>query len=278
MSGVTTVEAATELPDTVRAAVRDLILCLADSKRLLGMRYAGWILGAPELEAGIAAASMAQDEWGHARLLYSLLRDFGDDVEKLEHGREAADYRSMEALDAEPAGWPGFVALNALADTALSVQFEALRGSSYAPLRQRVEKLLDEERFHQAHGAAWFRRLAAASEPAKQAVTDAAAALQPLLLAWFGPDSERARELLDADVVDAAGSELRARYLGRVAPLLEALGQGPMSQGSGTRGQGSSIVPADFDEARRRSASAGAPDEVTIRRLRGDLNRAFLMD
>jgi hypothetical protein len=31
---------ADQLPDAVRGAVRDLILVLADSKRLLGMRYA----------------------------------------------------------------------------------------------------------------------------------------------------------------------------------------------------------------------------------------------
>ena len=67
-------------------ASADAAASVADSKRLLGMRYANWILGAPELEAGIACASMAQDEWGHCRLLYALLRDFGDDVDALEHG------------------------------------------------------------------------------------------------------------------------------------------------------------------------------------------------
>ena len=44
------------------------------------------------------------------------------------------------------------------ADGALTVQLEALRGSSYEPLRQRIEKMLDEERFHAAHGAAWLKR------------------------------------------------------------------------------------------------------------------------
>ena len=89
MSSVVTnqVLKAADLTATVRAPLRDLILVLADTKRLLGMRYANWILGAPELEAGIACASMAQDEWGHARLLYALLREFGDDVDALEHGR-----------------------------------------------------------------------------------------------------------------------------------------------------------------------------------------------
>src|SRR5688500_1352005 len=117
---------ATALDEELRPWVRDLIIVLADSKRLLGMRYANWILGAPELEAGIACASMAQDEWGHARLLYALLREFGDDVDALEHGRGPQEYRNIEALDSEPTSWPRLVVINALVDTALTVQLEAL--------------------------------------------------------------------------------------------------------------------------------------------------------
>ena len=54
----TTVEAAGL---TAAARAVRLILVLADSKRLLGMRYGQWILG-----AGLgcdACAAMAQDEW-----------------------------------------------------------------------------------------------------------------------------------------------------------------------------------------------------------------------
>src|SRR5262249_10626304 len=142
--------------NSLNAATRDLILVLADTKRLLGTRYAEWILGAPELEAGIACASMAQDEWGHAGLLYALLRDFGDEPEQLEHEREASEYHSMEILDRPPYTWPELVVLNAFVDAALTVQLEALRESAHAPLKQRVGKLLDEETFHARHGAAWI--------------------------------------------------------------------------------------------------------------------------
>ncbi|MGH7477521.1 MAG: 1,2-phenylacetyl-CoA epoxidase subunit PaaC [Longimicrobiales bacterium] len=259
------VEGSAEQDAQARDALRDLILCLADSKRLLGMRYAQWILGAPELEAGIACASMAQDEWGHARLLYALLRDFGDDVDRLEHGREPHEYCSMAALDREPADWSELVALNALADTALSVQFEALRDAAYAPLRQRVEKLLEEERFHAAHGAAWARRLAGAGQPAREGVVRAIDALHPQLLDWFGPDSPRADLLVSAGIVDAGPSELRRRYEQRVSAMLAGLA--------------APVEPdlSDFDERRRRPGH-GAPDAETIRRVRGDKNRAFLMD
>ena len=251
-----------------RAAVRDLVLVLADSKRLLGMRYAGWILGAPELEAGIACASMAQDEWGHGRLLYALLRDFGDDVERLEHGRSPAEYSNIDILDAAPESWSELIALNSLADAALSVQFEAFRTSEWAPLRQRVEKLLDEEKFHAAHGNAWVRRLSQASDESRQSMNGAAAAITPALLRWFGPDSPRSVRLVDERIADAAGTELRHRFLDRVSVMLDELGLAIGSDGVDFDG---------FDESRRRSPGPG-PDEETIRQVRGDRNRAFLMD
>lgn len=257
------------LAPAVRAAVRDLILVLADSKRLLGYRYAEWMLGAPELESGIACSSMAQDEWGHARLLYSLLKDFDDDVDALEHGREPEAYRSMDVLDRPAESWPAVVALMTLADVALSLQVEALRSSSYGPLRQRVEKLLEEEKFHAAHGVAWFRRLAGGTDAARSALRDAVVSVLDPVLRWFGPDSERAGELKDAGVVSEAGSALRRRFVERVASLLEMVGvDQPADDGSGD---------AAFDEARRRSG-AGAPDPETIEKIRGDRNRAFLMD
>lgn len=265
---VAEIEAPDRLGEAERAAVRDLILVLADCKRLLGMRYADWTLGAPELEAGIACASMAQDEWGHARQLYALLREFGDDTEQLEHGREADAYRSMSLLDRAPESWPELVVLNALVDTAFTVQFEALTSSSYLPLRQRCEKLLDEERFHLAHGSAWFRRLGSASEAAREAVHDAATRALPAIMQWFGPDAGRARALLDGGIVNESAGEMRCRYLGRVGALLELVGvQAPQA------------APdfGGFDEASRRPPGA-TPEPAVIAKVRGDLNRAFLMD
>src|SRR5918999_1378918 len=236
-------------------STRDLILVLADTKRVLGMRYAEWILGAPALEAGIACASMAQDEWGHGRLLYALLKDFGEDVEKLEHGRQANEYRNLELLDDSPDSWPELVVINALVDTALSVQLEALRESSHVPLRQRVGKILDEEEFHTAHGAAWLKRIASVSPEGQQQIRQALDKALPVLLRWFGPDSDRTRSLLENGVMDGNGTELRARYLERIIQ--------PEFNG--------------FNEETRRSNNRG-PDAATIGRIRGDKNRAFLMD
>jgi len=258
---------AAELPTETRAGVRDLILVLADTKRLLGMRFGNWILGAPELEAGIACASMAQDEWGHARLLYSLLKDFGDDVDRLEHGREADAYRNMAALDSEPQSWPALVAVNALVDAGLTIQLESHAASSYVPLRQRVQKLIEEEAFHSAHGVAWLRRIATAGPDAQAAMRAAIEAVTPAVLHWFGPDSARATALRNDGIADATGSDLRVRFLNRVQPLLDLTGAKPAAQ----------LDFSSFDEASRRTQGT-APDPNTIRQIRGDKNRAFLMD
>jgi phenylacetate-CoA oxygenase PaaI subunit len=231
--------------------VRDLILIMADSKRLLGTRYAEWILGAPELETGIACASMAQDEWGHARLLYALLKEFGDDVEQLEHGREAPDYRNIELLDRAPESWAEFVVLNALVDSALTVQLEALTDSEHAPLRQRVGKLIDEEYFHAAHGLAWARRLGTTAE-SKAELAAAVNNAYPVVARWFG----------------SAGEAMRSTWAQRVAPVLAAAGVSSTRSAPDFKG---------FDENTRRVSAAG-PDPATIARVRGDKNRAFLMD
>lgn len=263
-----------ETPDALsaadRQAMRDLILTLADSKRLLGLRYADWTLGAPELEAGIACASMAQDEWGHARQLYALLRDFGEDSEALEHGREPAEYASMEVLDQAGDSWFRLVALNALVDTALTHQIEALRESAYAPLRQRCEKLLDEERFHRAHGAAWWRRIAGAGDEARDALRAAAADVLPAVMRWFGPAGGRSGAMVEAGLVADGPDELRCSYVGRIGELLDLVDARELVDSSKPDFDG-------FDEATRRPTGV-APDARAIEQVRGDRNRAFLMD
>jgi hypothetical protein len=73
----------------------------------------------------------------------------------------------------------------------------------------------------------------------------------------------------EASLTTAVGSALRTRFIERVAPLLAAIDAGDAL---------ASIEPdfSGFDETTRRSG--GEPDADTIARVRGDRNRAFLMD
>lgn len=274
------VESAAELTPETRAALRDLVLSLADSKRILGLRYSDRMLGAPSLEAGIAASSMAQDEWGHARLTYALLSDFGDEPKSLEHEREPAEYRSTDALDAELGSWSEMIAGALLVDTALTTQYAALAESRYRPLYNRVQKLLDEEGFHFQYAAGWARRLAQAPAPARAEFAEALRARLPRVLRWFGRGDDAAAARLVADgIVRCGPDELRRHFLAQVAPVLEESG---LAAEIGLRHDDAGWSHADaldwegWDASRRRGA--GQPPGELIARARGDKNRALLMD
>lgn len=272
-------EKAAQLPDEVRAPLRDLILALADSKRILGLRYSDRMLGSPTLEAGIAASSMAQDEWGHARLTYALLGDLGDDPKALEHERDASEYRSMQTLDADLNGWSGMTAAALLLDTALAVQYGALVDSRYAPVHNRVQKLLDEERFHFQYAAAWTRRIAQVPELRAGLQAELARYL-PEALRWLGrDDAEGARRLLAEGIVREEPSALRVRFLAKVGPVLEEAGMAEPLGVIRDGGDWTCTARSDWsgwNEATRRAG--GSLDEATAGRARGDLNRALLMD
>lgn len=204
-------------------AVFDLLARLADNKYFLGRRYAEWCSGAPTLESGVAAAAMAQDELGHARAIYPLLRDLapqGTDPAQIDPDTRSA-HIPMSALDHTFGGWPDFIAVNFLLDTALSTVFQAALTSSFEPLAARSRKVLQEERVHTLHGEAWVRRLARDVPPVRSAIQAALGAIWDETLCWFGPPGEGGA-LLEYGVLDASPDTLRTRFLGSIGPTIAA--------------------------------------------------------
>ena len=273
------IEKAAELGDEARQALRALILSLADSKRVLGLRYSDRMLGAPTLEAGIAASGMAQDEWGHARLTYALLGDFGDDPKALEHERAAAEYVNHPALDAGFGSWADFIATILLIDTSLAIQYGALLESRYAPAHNRVQKMLDEERFHFQYAAGWTRKIAAVDELRGEFAASLARYL-PAALQWLGDDAAHtSRRLVDEGVVTADPSALRSKFLAKVGPVLAEAGLAEelgIARGGDPWTCSAPLSWEGWDATTRRAG--GSLDEVTAARARGDKNRALLMD
>lgn len=267
-----------DVPESLHRDLASLLLSLADNKRLLGMRYAQWLLGAPTLEAGIACSAMAQDEWGHSRILYAMLKDFGHDPDHLEHRRDAGEYLNSELLDSPPPLWTGLVALNFLLDTALSVQIESLKESRFEPLHYKVRKMLEEERFHFEHGRGWVARLAQ-SASGREELAEGFGSAWASCLRWFGgPGDSLIEQLRAGGISDAGPDELRSRWLSRVGPVVEDAGL-DLASATGTGGWESSVRIGweDWDASRRRASGAGIDDE-TLAGVRGDRNRAMLMD
>ena len=253
-----------DLSPDVQGALRRHILTLADSKRLLGIRYSDWLLGAPTLETGIAASSMAQDEWGHARLLYAMLKDLGENPTDVEHDREPEAYANMPALDHPFSDWAGVVAAMVLLGGALSVALEGFAEGRYEAARSRIPKMLAEAEFHRDMGLAWVRRLQQGNDEARTRLKEAFRAALPSTLAWLAPDDEAYRRLV-AEGLTAPGDTLHDRFVERYGPVVALVGvemPEPDRQG--------------WDEDRARGP--GAPGMEAVERARGDQNRALFVE
>ena len=141
-------------------AIYSLMARLADNKYVLGRRYAEWCSSAPTLESSVAAAAMAQDELGHARAIYPLLKTLNPNAGSEADPETRTAFTTLSCLGEPFGGWEDFVAANVLIDNALTVVFEAGKDSSFEPLAGRSRKVLQEERMHAQHGDGWVRRMA----------------------------------------------------------------------------------------------------------------------
>ena len=256
-------------PETSSADLYDLIARLADNKYFLGRRYAEWCSAAPTLESGVAAAAMAQDELGHARALYPLLRDLAP--ASADAAQNDPDTRTrhvnMAALDAPFSAWEGFVAANFLIDTALTVIFAAATASTFEPLAARSRKVLQEEHVHALHGDGWVRRLARGGAPLRAAIERALLAPWDEVLCWFGPAGVPG-SLAEQRVLDASPDALRGRLLARIGPTLAELGL-PLPLRRGGKA-GVWVLTAELPWARWDPATYRlAPAEAAIPAMRG---------
>ncbi len=139
---------------TTQTAMASLVSSLADNKAALGRRYADWAVSAPTLESAVAAAAMAQDELGHARSTYPVLKALGTETDEVSGGD-----RHLALLDEDLPDWNAFIAANLLVDGVLTTFVAACVDSSVEQMAARAKKILQEEGSHRVHGEAWAKRL-----------------------------------------------------------------------------------------------------------------------
>jgi 1,2-phenylacetyl-CoA epoxidase catalytic subunit len=183
----------------------------ADNKGALGRRYGEWAVSGPTVEAAVAAAAMAQDELGHARSTYPVLKQLGAADPEIDAGRR------LRILDRELPDWTTFIAVNLVADGVLTAFVEASTDSALEPLAQRARKILQEEGSHRVHAEAWTRRLLA--RPGTE-LPSRIAEVWEQAGRWLGPadDPEFAQAVADGYVA-AGPRELRASVAERIGAL-----------------------------------------------------------
>jgi len=204
----------------VQSDLASLIAGLADNKLFLGRRYAEWCTAAPTLESAVAAAAMAQDEIGHARSFYPLLRDMAGESSETEPETRTA-FTNAAFLHQSFEGWTDFVAANFLFDTALSVLLEAATRSSSNPLAQRARRILEEEPLHWLHGEGWTRRLAGKGDVVRRRLMESFGEVWPQSLDWFDVATD---ELVADGTLECGAEALRARYSLRIRAAMDATG------------------------------------------------------
>jgi ring-1,2-phenylacetyl-CoA epoxidase subunit PaaC len=257
-----------------QADLRSTLVALSDTKLLLGYHYGEWTFGPPAIEAGIAACSMAQEEFGHTRLLNGILkREFELEIDPLADERPPGAFASIAFLDHPLEGWAELVAANAVVDLALSLVLSSFEDGDFQPLARAVPKMLIEERFHTDHAEGWVRVIEAGEPAPREALARALARAIRDVAAFFGPPGH------DADIVSSGArteddDALRRRLFGRIAGLLDD----PATVGLEREGEAWSLIePLDWDgwDGERRRLSAGGPDQGMLDELRGTKNVAF---
>jgi 1,2-phenylacetyl-CoA epoxidase catalytic subunit len=203
---------------TTQTAMASLVGSLADNKAALGRRYAEWAVSAPTLESAVAAAAMAQDELGHSRSTYPVLKALGVETDEAFGGD-----RRLALLDDELPDWNAFIAANLLVDGVLTTFVAACVGSSLEPMAARAKKILQEEGSHRVHGEAWAKRLCRSEQ--RDAFVARLEETWAQASRWIGPDDDPAyAAALEAGEVKQTPAHQRALVRDWLTALLAAEG------------------------------------------------------
>jgi ring-1,2-phenylacetyl-CoA epoxidase subunit PaaC len=207
-----------------RVSMASLVASLADSKAALGRRYAEWAVSAPTLESAVAAAAMAQDELGHARATYPVLKALG---EQADDEAVAGGARRMALLDRELADWTAFVAANLLVDGVLTTFVAACADSTVTQLAQRARKILQEEGSHRVHAEAWAKRLCRAGDGERDALLERIQETWQHAGRWPGPaDDPGVRAAVDVGMIARDPAQQREQVRAWLVELLGGVGVG----------------------------------------------------
>ncbi len=223
---------ASGLDPQLRAAIAGLLLTMADDEFVIGFRDSEWTGIAPMLEEDVAFSSLAQDEIGHARLLYELRGALtGEDPDRLAFHRQPNEYRHARLLDHPRQGWGFTITRRWLYDTADSVRLAGLARSSFAPLAEVVAKIRREERYHLMHLDAWLERLGTHHGKPRGKLLSALKQLSPVATSVFAPLPGE-EMLVAAGVLSAPMADLAARWRSEANARLCALNLRPIAEGA----------------------------------------------
>jgi ring-1,2-phenylacetyl-CoA epoxidase subunit PaaC len=189
------------------------LLGLADDELVLGWRESEWTGIAPLLEEDVAFSSIAQNEIGHARAVYSLL---AEDPDALAFDRKPEEYRCAPLVELHLLEWGHTIARRWLYEVADEIRIAALKDDSDPGVAGLAAKIDREEAYHRMHAEMWHDRLR--DEPR---FTSAVEELWPYALGIL--PGELRGELVSRVSLGEVEAVERGTHTDELAPLLEEM-------------------------------------------------------
>lgn len=259
------------LSPAFRDALIPVLLALADDELVIGHRHSEWTGWAPHIEEDIAFSSIAQDEIGHSNLYFQLLADVtGKSPDEMALGRPPGDYRHAVVCERPNRDWAYTLARHFLYEAAERIRLESLTGSAYKPLADAATKILREERYHQMHADAWFRRLAHGPLEGRHQISLALSEGLPDSVGLFESTAEETAALENAILPDQMEGLLHA-WLDTVVGRIEEMGL-PIDLAGQEEGE---FVPTSAGEMIEPAHAAGARPSIAKVNGRWVLEGAF---
>jgi ring-1,2-phenylacetyl-CoA epoxidase subunit PaaC len=251
-----------------------LLFALADDELILGHRLSEWTGWVPYIEEDLALSSIAQDEIAHARMLLEILSVIdGRDPDALALGRAPAEYRNAILCEQPNTDFAFTLARHWLYDHADDVRLRALQRSSFKELREAVDVLLLEERYHLEHADAWFRRLADGPVDARHRFGDALANAIGMAEAVFEP-IEGESDLVADGTLPAGSEQLRDEWRARIGGMLDEVGFDQVLAAHAEPATGE-MVPTSSGEIEAAGNSPPQPSRLGIGGRRGQHSEHF---
>lgn len=245
----------------------EYVQAVADTKLILGHRYAQWSLAGPSLEDDIGGSSAAQEEIGHVRQLFRELQQQGRDQEWLQGHRGPEEFRNAGSLDAIDGEWAEYMATVGPVDRAAWYLLDAIDRDDMDGL---ITKIGEEEYFHLEYHDA---RLLTLAEEQPEVIEETLRGTLPQTLAFIGPAEydDEADPLFEAGFTGRSVASVRETFADHYRTLFDdtAVSLDDVDW--------SSPDANGWDETRRRVGS-GVISDADLSQLRGEGNEIFAMN
>jgi ring-1,2-phenylacetyl-CoA epoxidase subunit PaaA len=176
VSAAKSIGSSEQMSPTYRESLINLLYMQADSELAGALGYVPCVQMSPNVEEFLASAMIVKDEFRHARVVYKLLENLGEDVDAhvarydytMRLADSDADLGSARAAEDKRVNifyypidsWVDFCMFNFCMDRGAGHQLEDSLEASYRPWARVLEGIFKEEKFHIAHGDNWVKRLA----------------------------------------------------------------------------------------------------------------------